>query len=250
MECKVSVVYFSPTENTKKTLKAMAEEIGNNVEEFDLTCPKEDQRVQFGKDDFVIFGAPVYGGRIPEVARERLEDINGENTPCLVVVSFGNRDYDDALLELSDLVKKHGFVVKGAAAVVGRHTYGEIQTERPDEADLNQDREFAAAAAKKPEDALELVIPGNTPYKEGGKGGKFRPQTSEACVKCGLCVKKCPVQAIGADCVTISDSCIACFRCIRKCPVQAKNMDTEEYQAFAKLFTEKLRERKENEFFL
>ena len=252
MSKKVSIVYFSPTGNTRKTLEVMAEAISDNVTALDLTCSKEDQEHFFGKEEFVIFGMPVYAGRIPMVAKQRLEKLKGKNTPCLVVVSYGNRDYDDALLELSDFAKENGFIVKGAAAVVGRHTYGEIQVTRPDDTDFIQDREFAAVAAAKADDAPEVAIPGNSPYKEGGfgLGKKFRPLTSPDCTKCGICVRECPVQAIAADCVTISDGCLVCFRCIRNCPAHAKDVNTEEYRAFADMFTKKLSVRKENQYFL
>ena len=246
---KINLIYFSPTGNTKRTVEAMAEAAGGEPGEMDLTVLGEARR-RFGKDDFVIFGMPVYGGRIPAAAKQRLENIEGENTPCLVVVTYGNRDYDDALLELSDLVKARGFVVKGAAAAVGRHTYGEIQVTRPDETDFTQDKAFAAAAFAKPQDAPEPTIPGAFPYRKGGLGGRCRPLTSSGCTKCGICVRGCPVHAIGADCSTISDACLSCFRCIRSCPVQAKNMDTKEYREFADMFTKKLCVRKENQYFL
>ena len=247
---KATIVYFSPTGNTRKTLEAMAEAVGEQTVCIDLTADLKGPVCQFQKDDFVIFGAPVYGGRIPAAARERFLGLKGDRTPCLAVVTYGNRDFDDALLELTDLAVSQGFVVKGAAAAVGRHTYGEIQTDRPDASDLEQDRDFAAKAAEKPEEAPAVEIPGNRPYKDGGSGGSFRPLTSDACVKCGLCVKRCPMQAIGDDCTTISDACISCFRCIRQCPKQAKNMETQEYQAFARMFTEKLKNRRENQYFL
>lgn len=250
MTKSINLIYFSPTGNTRRTLEVMAEAIGDNIDVIDLTCSEKIQKQQFDKDDFIIFGMPVYGGRIPIVAKQRLENIRGDNTPCLVVVTYGNRDYDDALLELSDFAKTHGFVVKGAAAVIGRHTYGEIQIMRPDSSDFAQDREFAVAAMKKTENTQEFIVPGTFPYKDGGVGGKFRPITSSNCTKCGICVKGCPVHAIDADCSTISDACLACFRCIRNCPIQAKNMDTEEYLKFADMFTQKLCERKENQYFI
>ena len=64
--------------------------------------------------------------------------------------------------------------------------------------------------------------------------------------------KKCPMQAIDPkDCKTINDQCLSCFRCIRICPMQAKTMDHDQnYQQFAKEFTEKLSKRKENEYFV
>lgn len=249
MNQKVSIVYFSPTGNTRKTLEAMAEAVSNHISSIDLSCRDEVKR-QFSKNDLVLFGMPVYGGRIPAVAKERMEGIMGDGTPCLVVVSYGNRDYDDALLELADFAKAHGFVVKGAAAVVGRHTYGEIQINRPDETDLMQGREFAMSAVLKSENAPEFVIPGNFPYKDGGMGGKFRPLTSSECIQCGRCVRECPVHAIGEDCVTTSEKCLSCFRCIRYCPVNAKNMDTEEYRSFSEMFTQKLSQRRENQYFV
>ena len=245
---KVTLVYFSPTGNTKKSLEAMGEALGGIDERVDLTVADGTFERRFGNDDVVLLGMPVYGGRIPAVARERLEGMSGEGTDCLVAVTYGNRHYDDALLELADWAEKHGFQVKGAAALVGRHTYGEIQTDRPDESDLAADRAFAVRALSRGEKAPAVEIPGSRPYRDGGSGGNFRPLTSEACIRCGLCVKKCPVHAISDDCRTISDSCIACFRCIRNCPKGAKNMDVEAYRAFAAVFSEKLKARRENEY--
>lgn len=252
MSQKVSIIYFSPTGNTRKTLEVMAQAVGDQVEAMDMTCVDrgEGELRQFDEADLVIFGAPVYGGRIPAVAIERFSQLRGKNTPCLTVVTYGNRDYDDALLELSNIAKSQGFVVKGAAAVVGRHTYGEIQITRPDQNDFEQDRKFVARAFTKPDFGSDLTIPGNFPYQAAGAGGRFHPSTSSDCIKCGLCVKECPVQALQDDYVTITDSCISCFRCIRNCPVKAKNMMSEEYRVFSEMFTEKLKNRKENQYFV
>lgn len=247
---KVTIAYFSPTGNTKKSLVAMADSLGGVAKEIDLTDAKNAAQETFAADDVVIFGIPVYGGRIPTAAKDRFAGLKGENTPCLIVATYGNRDFDDALVELADMVQEQGFIVKGAAALVGRHTFGEIQVDRPDEEDLAADKQFAIGAMNKSENAPAVEIPGNRPYKDGGKGGPYRPLTSDTCVQCGLCARLCPMQAIGEDNKTIADTCISCFRCIRRCPVGAKNMDTEAYHEFAVAFTERLKERKENKYFL
>ena len=245
----IAKIYFSPTGNTKKSVDAMASALDTPVQDYDLTISC-DNGAAFTADDFAVIGMPVYGGRIPTVARDRLVRLKGNQTPCIVLVTYGNRHFDDALKELADLVKAQGFIVKGAAALVGRHTYGDIQTGRPDADDLAADAAFAKKAAAKT-GTLPVHIPGGKPYKHGGGGGSFRPLTSEDCTLCNLCVEQCPTQAIAADCKTIDDSrCISCFRCIRICPTNAKNMDTEEYLAFAEYFSQKLKDQRENEYFL
>ncbi|MFH1879808.1 MAG: 4Fe-4S binding protein [Bacillota bacterium] len=249
MNGKITKIYFSPTGNTKQSVDAMAAAIGNEFAEYDVTVRPDAAPCVLTAEDFAIFGMPVYGGRIPTVAKERLARFWGTQTPCVVLVTYGNRHYDDALLELADLAREQGFVVKGAAALVGRHTYGDIQAGRPDADDLAAAAEFARKAA-----ANSLTKPvsigGNRPYKDGGSGGSFRPMTSGACTACGICVQNCPTQAIGPDCKTISDKrCIACFRCIRICPVGAKHMNTERYLAFAAEFSKKLQTRRESEYF-
>ena len=248
MTQKITAVYFSPTGNSKKTALAIAEGIASDVHEMDITV--EGMERTFGKEDFVVVGMPVYAGRIPAVAAERLPLLKGNETNCIIAESYGNREFDDALLEMADMLREQGFVIKGAAGVIGRHTYGEIQMERPDENDLAECREFGAKAAASEKVWPEFEIPGNRPYREGAGKGKFHPITAENCVKCGLCVRNCPVNAIAEDCMSVGDECISCFRCIRSCPLTAKHMDTEAYNKFAAEFTEKLKVRKENTFFL
>jgi len=249
---KITAIYFSATGNTEKSLKALAEGAASALgvegfESVDVSCESEPTSREFGPDDFVLFGMPVYAGRLPLAVKDRLTAFRGQGTPCLVAVSYGNRHYEDALLELADMARSQGFEVKGGAALIGRHTYGEIQVTRPDATDLSACRAFASQAALRKGESLNL--PGNRPYRDGLLRGRFHPLTDESCVECGLCARRCPMQAIGGDCRTIGEACISCFRCIRNCPVGAKNMDVPAYRDFAAMFSDKLKERRENEFF-
>jgi len=246
---KVTAVYFSPTDNTRRCVEAMAHALADDARIVNVTTYGSEPRIAFTPDEWLIVGMPVYGGRIPAVARPRIAKLTGQNTPCIIVATYGNRHYDDALLEMADMLRGQGFRVMGVAAVVGRHTFGEIQVTRPDADDLAACAGFAVRTAALPDDAPEADVPGNRPYREGGNGGRFRPYRGDGCLGCDRCRLECPVNAIADNLRDVRDTCISCFRCIRHCPLGAKQMIEPDYFTFAEAFTKKLSERRENEWF-
>jgi flavodoxin len=113
---KVTAIYFSATGNTEKNVKALAEGAasalgGTGVEAVDVTCQTEPALLEFGSDDFVVFGMPVYAGRLPLAVKARLKAFRGNGTSCIVAVSYGNRHYEDALLELADMAEEQGLEI-------------------------------------------------------------------------------------------------------------------------------------------
>ena len=248
---KVTSIYFSATGTTRKSVLEIAHVLDKHYKKIDLTIWQEPKgEIPFGEQDVVILGAPVYGGRIYEGAIKRFKQLRGRQTPCILVVAYGNRDFDDALIELYDFAKLQGFVPIAAAAVVAEHTYGNIQVGRPNASDLEENRRFAEHIKEKliSGTLTEISVPGHRPYREGGKGGSFKPTTNSACTECMLCTKICPEQAISIENPKIvdKDKCIACFRCIRQCKAGAKEVITQRYQEFVKDFNVKLANRKEN----
>ena len=246
---RVVVVAFSPTRGSLKGALAMAEaagaELGAPVTSVDLTDNGAACAETFGPEDLVLFAAPVYAGRLPTASLERLASAKGNGTRCIVTVSFGNRHYDDALLELADLVEGNGFVPVGAAAMVARHTFGQIQVDRPNGDDMREHAAYGHKIARAlAADAVMLPqIPGTRPYKEGGGKGSFRPLTGADCIKCGLCAGICTVGAIdSADVSSIGEDCISCARCIRSCPTGAKQWGGEQYNGFIGPFEQRLAE--------
>ena len=254
---KTTAIYFSPTGTSKKGCVAIAEALQARAEEIDVTIGKEVHKCEFTKEDMVVFGAPVYGGRVFKGLKDRIKEIKGQETPCVITVTYGNRDYDDALLELADIAIGQGFLPIAGAALIGEHTFGRIQVGRPNEKDIKEDVAFAKKILEKlhTENRTSLQLPGNRPYVHGEEGMRhvgFIPSTDESCTNCGLCAQECPEGAIDREDYSKIDEakCISCFRCIRICPVQAKKMDTEAYKNFAEDFTKRLEKRCENQFFL
>ena len=124
---QVTAVSFSPTGTSKTGAEAIARAIDPDAGSFDLTRYDAPLPAAFGADALVVFGAPVYAGRLYEGFAARLAKMKGSGTPCIVTVTYGNRHYDDALLEMEDIVREAGFVPFAAAALVAQHTYGEFR---------------------------------------------------------------------------------------------------------------------------
>lgn len=250
----VWAVYFSPTGTTKKVVCRLSQSIARGLDaswqEYSFKLPEARQRdLSFGPSDLVILGVPVYAGRVPNQMLPFIRDqIHGGGALAVPVVLFGNRNFDDGLMELRNVLSVNGFYPIAAGAFVGQHSFSEILgAGRPDDQDLALVHELAEQTIKK---VLELKEPPNTPVSVEGQDPirpyyipknsqgeplkdflKAKPITDlNKCINCGLCAINCPMGSIDPEDVSqIVGKCIKCCACIKGCPTGAKYFDSESF---------------------
>ena len=259
------LVYFSPTQTTRKVLAGIARGIQvDTVEELDLTPPAaRTQELDEMYTELAIMGAPVYGGRIPIDAVHRLRRLRGNNTPAVIIVVYGNRAYEDALLELKHLAVAAGFIPVAAGAFIGEHSFSTPTTPiadgRPDARDLQTTIAFGRLIQEKLgtihalDEIPPLQVPGNQPYKERAKPWRTAPVTrEELCAQCETCSHVCPTAAVTVGAVVTTDplDCILCCACVKNCPTGARVMEDARITQTAEWLNTNFRDRKEPELYI
>lgn len=249
-----TLYYFSPTGGTKKIGSGFCEGIAKTVKEVDLG--KRDPALEQPAGDIVAAAAPVFGGRLPALVAEKLRMLDGSGKRAVSMVVYGNRAYEDALLELNHVLTESGFEVIASGAFIAQHSMApEVAQGRPDNQDMMELRGFAERVLDKlSSDSHGTVrVPGNFPYKEGMRL-PAAPVTLTACDLCGTCGAACPTGAIhigeNKTVVTTTDRCILCMACVSVCPQKARVLPTPLKERMEQMLGPLKSVRRENETYL
>ena len=255
---EVLQIVFSPTGGTQKVADIITAEWEKPVSGIDLTNPKNDySALNISQDDLAVIAVPSFGGRVPALAAERLGKINGNQARCVIICVYGNRAYEDTLVEIYDIAEQSNFRVIAAISAIAEHSImHQYAAGRPDSTDRDELHGFAGKILEKikaadSDHASVLQIPGDRPYKKAGGAGLV-PKADKKCNGCGLCAEQCPAEAISRDNLKISDSkkCISCMRCVANCPQSARKVNGAMVSVAALAIKKACSERKNNELFI
>ena len=266
MNCELNLrtIYFSATGTSKKIALAISQSIATEFVVEDITFQSL-QNTSYATDDLLCIAVPVYGGGVAPVALKRLDAIRGNNTPAVVVVVYGNRNFERAAVQMSDFLAERGFVTIAVAAFVGEHSYSTEQSPiavgRPMVEDINDANRFGELVKQKLTKGLESVDVSTLQCPDSGEENvkafvefvkgyqaeqaknpvKLLPITDEnRCVMCGVCVDVCPMEAIDREDVSVVDPtlCIKCCACVKECPKEAKLLNSPFAPMLSKYFSQ------------
>ena len=270
---RISTLYFSGTGTTKKVVLSLMKSLAVKIEKpvvcknVDFSLPDaRKQALFFTERDLVIVGIPVYAGRVPNVLLKYLNSVKGNGAQAIAVVLYGNRNFDDSLIELTDILLNNRFKVIAAGAFIGEHSFSKILAQgRPDKNDMKKVVDFAQDIYDKLNKntySSTLLVRGQRPYRKYYQpkdrfGNIFdfqgiTPHTKkDICIDCKHCVEICSMGSISSvDTSLMNGICIKCCACIKGCPVEAKSFDNENYKKHQYELEEIYYERQEPETFL
>ncbi len=243
-------IYFSATNTTEKVMEALGADDDTKIN-VTLEKPKNES-LKLEVDDFIFFGFPVFGGRVPEIYLNRIDALEGNGAKAVIVAVYGNRHYDDAIKEMQAWAEVHGCEVVAAITAVAQHSIApSIAAGRPDETDMARLKEFKEEIERRLRTGELKPMPKRPVgevYKEY-KQAPILPESTADCCLCGICAEECPADAITIEdtCITDHAKCILCMRCTAVCPSGTRALRPEVLKSMTEMISIRCNGRRETE---
>lgn len=231
------VFYFSGTGNSRLAAKQIAAELDDELVSINQ-CLKRGENMTFHSERPLVFVAPIYAWRVPEVVENWISKMKFEgNKNAYFVLTRGGGTGGNAAAYAGKLCTATGMVYKGLASVHMPENYIALSS-APSESEC----EAIIARAKPVYSELARLIRQGEPFPKepvslGGRiiSGPFHVlyyrfyikdkgfTVSDACISCGKCARRCPLNNIEmVDHKPVwKGSCTHCMACICGCPAEA-----------------------------
>ena len=137
---------FSPTGGVKRAAGLLSAPMAEQPDIIDLSLPLNGTP-RFSPEDICLIAVPCFGGRVPEIALERLAQTQGGGARAILLSVYGNRSDEDTLFELKGAAMRAGYVPMAAVRAVAQHSIvPAIAAGRPDEEDARRLAQFGRHA--------------------------------------------------------------------------------------------------------
>ncbi len=234
-------LYFSGTGNTKYCVERFTKQCSTSAQSLSIENPAALPQIQ--KHKALVIGYPVQFSNIPKILQDYITTHSDlwRGTKIFIIATMGLFSGDGAGI-LARLLHQYGAKIIG-----GLHLKmpDSISDEKALKRSFPKNQQLIRLADLKIQTAVQNLKNG-APTQEGlgffphlaglfGQRLYFYNKTkhysnklkinASKCIRCGKCVKLCPMQNIHFDStqkqVAADAQCTMCYRCVSQCPTQA-----------------------------
>ena len=230
------ILYFTGTGNSRLVAEVLARELGEPALSLNQVF-KQNQKWEFQSETPYVVVAPIWAWRIPEKVEELLKKGSFQGSKQIYIVATMGEQAGAAEKYCEKIIAGRGMLYKGFSGVRMPDNYSVANRMLPETEAVAEIRKSLPLIRQIAENIRQGRM---LPRERRGTGGwllsgfvnwGFRTfmansrqfTVSETCVKCGKCVKACPVNNISLETgeIRFANQCMFCLSCINQCPAHA-----------------------------
>lgn len=236
------IIYFSATGNCKYIATKIAKATNNEYVSMIKCVNSGKYTFNLEKDNMFGIVVPTYFYGLPSYVKsflEKIQIIADDTVYVFIIVTYGTSS-GYATNNMEKYLKKQNISVSAKFDIKMVDTWTPVfdLTDKDkikrieDETEVKLKSVIKKIQNKEEGNFVKSCLPSfispfaHTGYEIARKTSHLH--ITDDCVGCGMCAKRCPIQAIKMEHdrpVHITKKCVMCLRCLHKCPVFATQYD-------------------------